>query len=374
MYAKTQFGRCVKVIRSDNETKFVNTICKDVFKRFGIVHQTSCAYTPQQNGVAERKHRHLLEVTRALRFQADIPINLWGLCVLAAVHIINRLPSSVLQNRSPYERFYNKKPCLSHLKVIECLCYAKVIQEHDKLKPRSKMTVHMGYSMTQKGYILYDLETRQLGVSRYVIFREDIFPFKNNNSGSDNKLFVPWVSEYGMKDMAEVSVTHEETTPEVHNTQSEENRQVEVSVTPDRGTRRSTRDRNPPIWLKDFVLLSVNDTVDYPMSRYVACAHLAPRYQAFIVSISTSTEPKTYYEAITDPRWVEAMKEEVSALQQNNTWEVVSLPEGKKPIGCRWIYKIKYKVDGEVERFKARLVAKGYSQKEGIDYQETFSQ
>ena len=67
------------------------------------------------------------------------------------------------------------------------------------------------------------------------------------------------------------------------------------------------------------------------------------------------------------------MKEEIRALQQNKTWEVVSLPEGKQPIGCRWIYKIKYKSTGEVERFKASLVAKGYSQRGGINHQETFS-
>ena len=84
VYNKTQFDRNVKVIRLDNSTEFVNSVCKDLFNNFGIVNQTSCSYTPLQNGVAERKHRHLLEVTRALRFQAKIPIDLWGPCVLAA--------------------------------------------------------------------------------------------------------------------------------------------------------------------------------------------------------------------------------------------------------------------------------------------------
>lgn len=74
-----------------------------------------------------------------------------------------------------------------------------------------------------------------------------------------------------------------------------------------------------------------------------------------------------------DPRWVETMQTEISALNNNHTWDIVILPKGKPPIGCKWIFKIKYKVSGEVERFKARLVAKGYSQKEGIDYQKTFS-
>lgn len=99
---------------------------------------------------------------------------------------------------------------------------------------------------------------------------------------------------------------------------------------------------------------------------------LSPKYQACIANSSTTTEPATYNEAVKDPRWIEAMKIEIAALEGNQTWEITSLPEGKKPIGCKWIFKVKYKVTGEVERFKARLVAKGYSQQEGIDFQETF--
>lgn len=112
------------------------------------------------------------------------------------------------------------------------------------------MTVHMGYSMTQKGYILYDLETRRLGVSRDVVFKEDVFPFRNKISEAGNKLFVPYANVYNVSDMDKIIMTREgttPTTPEVHNTQKEDNRRVEVSMTPDRGTRRFSRDRNPPI-------------------------------------------------------------------------------------------------------------------------------
>lgn len=78
-------------------------------------------------------------------------------------------------------------------------------------------------------------------------------------------------------------------------------------------------------------------------------------------------------EALTDPNWVKAMNEEMKALHQNNTWEITNLPKNRKPIGCKWVFKIKYKSSGEVERYKARLVAKGYNQREGIDFEETFS-
>ena len=74
-----------------------------------------------------------------------------------------------------------------------------------------------------------------------------------------------------------------------------------------------------------------------------------------------------------DNRWIEAMQSEIQALEENHTWKIVQLHVDKKDIGCKWVYKIKYNANGEVKRFKARLVAKGYNQREGLDYQETFS-
>ena len=88
---------------------------------------------------------------------------------------------------------------------------------------------------------------------------------------------------------------------------------------------------------------------------------------------SSITEPGSFQQASKDPDWVHAMKLEIAALESNQTWSIVDLPSGKIPIGCRWIYKVKYKASGEVERYKARLVAKGYSQQAGMDYFETFS-
>lgn len=189
-YVKTQFDKTVKVVRTDNGAEFVNSVCDELFKASGIMHQTTCAYTPQQNGEAERKHKHILEVTRALRFQAGIPIHLWGYCVLAAVYIINRLPNSFLAYQTPYKRLHGKVPSYNHLRVIGCLCYAKLVNEHDKLMTRAKSIVLLGYSEVQKGYVLYDMVNKMVLVSRNVSFREDVFPFKQQNSQADNTQHV----------------------------------------------------------------------------------------------------------------------------------------------------------------------------------------
>lgn len=123
-YVKTQFDKTVKVCRTDR-TEFVNDICQNMFKELSINHQKICAYLPQQNGMAERKHRHILEVTRALRLQANNSYQIFGQYVLVAVYIINRLPLSMTCT-SPCEKLYNKKPSLNHFRVLECLCYAKI--------------------------------------------------------------------------------------------------------------------------------------------------------------------------------------------------------------------------------------------------------
>lgn len=175
---KTQFSASIKVIRSNNGLEFFNSQCSSLFTSLGIIHQSSCVYTPQQNGVAERKHMHLLEMARALRFQAHAPLKFWGDCILTAGFLINRLPSSVLSGKSPYERFHGVPPSFDHLKVFGCLCYATKVNFSDNFFSKVIPAVFMGYSDTKKGYKLYSISTSTFFISRDVSFNESIFPFK----------------------------------------------------------------------------------------------------------------------------------------------------------------------------------------------------
>ncbi|RVW19641.1 Retrovirus-related Pol polyprotein from transposon RE1 [Vitis vinifera] len=113
--------------------------------------------------------------------------------------------------------------------------------------------------------------------------------------------------------------------------------------------------------------------VKYPMSNYVSNHRLSESNKSFVNQLSTVAIPNSVQEALADPRWKAAMNEEMKSLQKNETWELVECPPGKKPVRCRWIYTVKYKADGSIERFKARLVAKGYTQTYGIDYTKTFA-
>lgn len=119
----------------------------------GILHQTSCVGTPQQNGVAERKNRDLLEKTRALMFQMNVPKKFWSQGVKTAAYLINRLPSRILDSKSPLEVMKGRPLDLSNLRVFGCVCFIHIQDNHrDKLDHTATKCVFLGYSSSQKGY------------------------------------------------------------------------------------------------------------------------------------------------------------------------------------------------------------------------------
>ncbi|XP_074288108.1 uncharacterized protein LOC141613272 [Silene latifolia] len=111
----------------------------------------------------------------------------------------------------------------------------------------------------------------------------------------------------------------------------------------------------------------------YALANYVSCNNFSSKHRASLAAITTGVEPPTFRAALADPRWCKAMADEIAALENNATWELSTLPPGKKALDCRWVFKIKYNSDGSIERYKARLVILGNHQVEGIDYGETFA-
>ncbi|XP_071905634.1 uncharacterized protein [Coffea arabica] len=111
----------------------------------------------------------------------------------------------------------------------------------------------------------------------------------------------------------------------------------------------------------------------HPISNFVSFHRFSPQLKTFLTTINSISIPQTLQEALRNKNWLHAMKEEMNALERNKTWEIVNLPKGKKTVGCKWVFTLKYRADGSLERHKARLVAKGYTQTYGIDYQETFA-
>jgi hypothetical protein len=117
----------------------------------GIIHQTTCVETPEHNGRVERKHQHLLNVGRSLLFQGQLPKSFWNYAIQHATFLINRTPTPVLNNKSPFEVLHNTLPDLEHLKVFGSLTYASTLTAHrTKLEPRSRKYIFLGYKQGAK--------------------------------------------------------------------------------------------------------------------------------------------------------------------------------------------------------------------------------
>ncbi len=140
-------------------------------KEHGIQRKYSCSYSPQQNGVAERKNRHIVEIARAMLNEKNLPNYFWAEAVTTVMYIMNLTPT--VHGMTPEEKFTSKKPNVSHLKVFGCIAYEHVPDEkRSKLDPKAENCIFIGYSLEQKGYRCFNPSTRKLQVSRDVVFDE----------------------------------------------------------------------------------------------------------------------------------------------------------------------------------------------------------
>jgi len=172
--AERMFERKVKTIRSDNGGEFTSNGFERYLATLGITHQTTLPYTSQQNGIAERTHRTLVERTIALLHSERLPVALWADIMDTVAFLKNRSPSSTLGKATPYERAFGLKPDLSNLRVVGCVAYALILKKKrtSKLANRAQLLTFVGYSNTQKAWRLYDPRSNAIVLSRDVIFDE----------------------------------------------------------------------------------------------------------------------------------------------------------------------------------------------------------
>ncbi|WJZ91855.1 hypothetical protein VitviT2T_010895 [Vitis vinifera] len=392
---ETQYNAKVRVLRSDNGGEYQSSDLQKYLEGHDIIHQTTCSNTPQQNGVAEQKNRHLLEVVRASLIAAKTPISYWGEAITYAAYLINRVPSSSINFQTPLQTLTNVvvAPTVPNLPP-RVFCYVAFVHLHKhqrtKLTSHALQCVFVGYALHKKGYRCYHPPTRQMYITMDVVFHEDSMYFSSESElqGEYHKEIQTLDYDYhiseenesgqselvnqeaGELDMSGQQFGSEDVFTEIPNQSSS----VEgvLNLEPDPSMKRLPHRHNRCI-PKPTYEPELSTKVKYPMSNYVSNHRLSESNKSFVNQLSTVAIPNSVQEALAYPRWKAAMNEEMKSLQKNETWELVECPPGKKPVGCRWIYTVKYKTDGSIERFKARLVAKGYTQTYGIDYTETFA-
>ncbi|KAH9782721.1 Integrase catalytic domain-containing protein [Citrus sinensis] len=303
---ETQTGKKIKVLRSDNEGEYTSYSFLQVCQNKGIKRHFTVRHTPQQNGVAERINRTLLEK------------------VLSYYHV-----------------------------------------KDDKLDPRARKAIFVGFKCGVKGFKLWDLEDKKFVCRRDVTFDEASMMKASSSQQVENKTKVLLQRvEFNATPYVPVSSTSKKgstmkVTPRVEedvvSSNVPQNEEIIDDVDNDDfiATRRPRREIKKPGWLtKDMVV-------------------------AYALPVIDDDIPNTFGEALCSSKsdqWKLAIEEEMKSLHQNQTWELVKLPKGKRAIGNKWVYTKKQGSSNQTTpRYKARLVAKGFTQKEGIDYNEVFS-
>ena len=368
---RTQHDAVIRCFRADLGGEYTSNAFERLLLSDGTVHQSSCTDTPAQNGVAERKHRHIVETARSLLLSASVPSIFWGEAVLTAVHLINRIPTALTAGISPYERLFGSAPDYSSLRVFGSTCFVlRPEAERNKLSARSAACVFLGYGEGRKGYRCFDPVSNKFYVSRHVVFMEHISFFS-----------IPFPSHTVTKaDLIHIDPFSDDADDVLDSTVSSPNPSL-LQPFPIHYSRRSNTPTDAPPSSATQEAPEVVDSAPPSAKRIRKSTHLpdfdyscySSSFTSFLSSIHNLCEPQSYTEAARDPLWQQAMDAELSALHRTGTWDLVMLPPGKKAIGSRWVYKIKTNSDGSVERYKARLVAKGFAQQYGMDYEETFA-
>lgn len=401
--AENQMNKKLKILRTDNGSEFCNENMESILRKTGVKHQKTTPYTPEQNGLCERMNRTLIEKARCMLIDANLPKKFWAESVNTASHIINRCPSRVLNGKTPEEVWTGKKPTLKYLRVFGCVCHIHVPKEkRKKFDPKSEACIFMGYSDESKAYRVYQPIQGKVIISRDVIFSENQ-QFKEvtdnlNNHTNYFDLFSACESAENDQPIIVDDNHLSQIEPENPNIEGRvsECRSVDVQTIPTTlndidsdddsfFTDRASDSDNISSSDDEFILKKKTNVVGDENINQVRTSSRTPKpkvmsdfvtYQAVCDSNCVDSDPVTVAEALNRPdadAWKKAMQSEYDALIKNGTWEIVDLPENRKAINSKWVFKTKKDMAGNIIKYKARLVIKGCAQRSGIDYSETYS-
>lgn len=423
-------GSHVKTFRSDNGGEFINEAFTADLEQAGITRQRSAPYAHQQNGKAEHVMRTIEGRMYAMLDFARLPRSLWGEAALTACYLFNRTESRALPpGKTPYEMLHGNQPNLAHLRVFGARCFARIPTElQQKLGPRSREAQFMGYPPGVKAWRCRDIVTGAFFNSRDIIFDESVAnrlcsdsddEDEGSPSHSPTPVPPPATPQHPAVPQRSVAsqpphidvIRHSGRIPvptekglELKNrmiaakarlTRQREIRTARIAGIPPPPsdvlvppapvitTPTLMPDLPPPDIPDPDAITAEDDEIGFSQALAnlivveVACLSvrsdsrrnpLAPGYDLRI-------PPATHDEAMRRPdcdHWRAAMHKEMNLMSEMNVYELMSLPAGRRAIGCRWVLEFKEDLKGGPV-FKARLVAQGFSQIPGVDFGRTFA-
>jgi hypothetical protein len=323
-----------------------------------------------------------MDMVRSMISYSTLPVSLWMEALKTAIHILNRVPSKSVQ-KTPYEMWIGRVPSVNHLRVWGSPAEAKVFNPTiAKLDSKTVSCHFIGYPERSKGFRFYcpDRSTKFIE-TRHEVFLEDQMIRGSSTTRKvdleEKRVYTPNpVIQESFFSLPAVTAPLVQVTmvptPTVAPPVVTVNEDVEpVHQAPDVPTATQGGEQQQP------------QTDEAPQAQ----AHRRPQrirksaipddYEVYnSEEVQMEDDPTSFEEAIRSEycsKWVDAIKDEIKSMSTNEVWDLEEISKGDKTVGCKWVYKTKYDSQGNIDKFKARLVTKGYTQREGIDYNETFS-
>ena len=386
-----QWSKRLKTLQSDNGGEYLSNAMIRFLEERGIQHRLTTPHNPHQNGVAERMNRTLCELVRTMLNHKKLPKEFWAEALNVAVHVRNRVTTRGLgSHTTPYEVLFDRKPNLAYLRVFGCRCWYNLRKSQvDKLDPRAREAVMIGYARGVRGYKLWDVAECKVVVSRDVQFDEDgqcdvtseasvdIEDQSDIHAKDDDAGLVPAAGDQAHHDPHDNQgdPTIEHPGPDLPAADTEEDHPHDPDYDP---SGMDTDDAGQPA---EHTI--TNEQVPASLRRSTRQRRVPGAWwssSAALVSTAVANDdPKTFAEAVScsaGPEWMKSMTAEYDSLMENKCWRLVPRPRDTNVVSCRWVYKTKEEQTKEGtlgSRRKSRLVARGFSQVEGVDYSETYA-
>lgn len=384
--AESFHGVRVACLNVDNGGEYSSNNFKNYCKDKGIRIKYTVPYNPEMNSISERLNRTLIERARSMLLASGIEWRFWNEAVVAANYLKNRSPTSAygeqFNNQTPAELWFGTKPDLSNIRIFGSTCYNHIPADNRrKLDAKSSKCIMLGYGTSYNTYRLWDVDANKMMIGRHVVFDEksvlnrtkiievpdlEAANLKHPDVDDANEILevnetLDTTEEYFTDGGEDTLVNDSDDGDGIHNAETDgignHNNNIHGirNDTGNNGVRRSGRERRPVQRYGDW---------EYD-------AHFALSAREYVdddpLSIRDAKQRSDW------SKWKGAIDDEHESLIRNKTWVICPLPKGRKPISCKWVFKIKYSSTGEIDKYKARLVARGFTQEKGFDYNETYS-